>query len=84
MVGQQFEPSDASIPLMVGEWGWQPASSGELAWIADKQLAWSDAGTVIQIQWNYDVTTDTSVNFWAARPDKIWRPSASDWMRSTA
>jgi len=74
---------NASIPLMVGEWGWQPASSGELAWIADKQLAWSNAGTVIQIQWNYNVTTDTSVNFWAARPGKIWRPSVSDWMTST-
>jgi len=73
---------NASIPLMVGEWGWQPASTGELAWIADKQLAWSDAGTVIQIQWNYDVTTNTSINFWASRPGSVWRPSVSDWMTS--
>lgn len=73
---------NASIPVMVGEWGWQPASSGELAWIDDKKLAWDNAGAVIQIQWNYDVTTNTSVNFWAARPGYIWRPSVSNWMTS--
>lgn len=53
---------------MVGEWGWPPASSGELDWIDDKELAWTNAGAAIQIEWNYDATTNTALNFWAAAP----------------
>jgi hypothetical protein len=81
-------------PLMLGEWGWVPvtnsdatggagqATSGEQGFIDDKQLAWADAGTAIEIYWNYDVTTNTGVNPWAARPGggTNWRLSVSDWM----
>jgi hypothetical protein len=70
----------AQIPLMVGEWGWQPASSGELDWINDAKSIWKDAGSVIEIQWNYDVTTNWGVNYWAARPGGNWTPSVSNWM----
>jgi hypothetical protein len=67
----------AGIPLMIGEWGWS-SGSGESAWMADKQISWANAGTVIQIQWNYDVSSTNTV--WAARPGGVWRPSVSRWL----
>ncbi len=45
--------------------------------------AWADAGSVIGIEWNYDVTTNTSINPWAARPGGTWRPSTSAWLSNT-
>jgi hypothetical protein len=65
--------TQAAIPLMLGEWGWSAGHTGEAAWAADKRIAWRDAGTVIEIQWNYDVST--SGNEWAARPNNAWRTS---------
>jgi hypothetical protein len=65
----------ANIPLMLGEWGWVNGHSGETAYIADKAATWSDAGTVIQIDWNYDINTANSE--WAARPNGTWRPSVT-------
>jgi hypothetical protein len=70
----------AQIPLMVGEWGWQPASGGALDYIADSKSVWADAGAVIEIQWNYDVTTNWSTNFWASRPGGSWSPVTSAWL----
>jgi hypothetical protein len=63
--------TQAAIPLMLGEWGWSAGHTGEAAWAADKRIAWMDAGTAIQIQWNYDTATSA----WAARPDGVWRTS---------
>jgi hypothetical protein len=56
---------------MLGEWGWSAGHTGEAAWAADKRIAWTDAGTAIQIQWNYD----TAASAWAARPGGVWRTS---------
>jgi len=67
----------ANIPLMLGEWGWPTGPTGETAWIADAKLAWANAGTVIEIQWNYDVSSTNTM--WAARPATTWRPSVSNW-----
>ncbi|MDX6677443.1 MAG: hypothetical protein QOE31_1495 [Solirubrobacteraceae bacterium] len=67
----------AGIPLMIGEWGWssQATGGGESAWAADKKAAWKDAGTAIQIDWNYD--TSSSSTEWSARLGSVWRPSVT-------
>ena len=49
--------------------------------ITDKQATWSDAGTVIQIQWNYGNSTTQGV--WVARPGGAWRPSIMSWLASS-
>jgi hypothetical protein len=69
--------SQAGIPLMLGEWGWYDGASGESQWIADKKAAWANAGTAIEIQWNYGVATSQGV--WVARPGMTWRPSITAW-----
>ena len=68
--------SQASIPLMLGEWGWADGMIGEQAWITDKKAVWADAGTRIEIHWNYDIAPTK----WAARPGGTWRPSVTTWM----
>ncbi|MEA2221386.1 MAG: hypothetical protein QOJ35_4012 [Solirubrobacteraceae bacterium] len=70
--------TQANIPLMLGEWGWPSGVAGESAWVDDKKAAWGDAGTVIQIQWNYGNSTTQGV--WVARPNNTWRPSISAWL----
>jgi len=70
--------TQAQIPLMLGEWGWPAGPTGESEWIADKKAAWTDAGTVIQIHWNYGVLSHQGI--WVARPEGVWRPSVTDWM----
>lgn len=57
----------ADLPPMIGEWG-SAGAPGETAWISDAQAVWADAGAAIEIEWNYDVSTNTSVSPWAARP----------------
>lgn len=52
--------TQAAIPLMLGEWGWSAGHTGEGAWATDKKIAWRDAGTAIEIQWNYDTSTSAS------------------------
>lgn len=69
--------TQAGIPLMLGEWGWTDGT-GETAWINDKKVAWADAGTAIEIQWNYDVSATNTI--WAARPGGSWRPAVSAWL----
>ena len=69
--------TQAGIPLMMGEWGWSDGHTGELEYIADKKLAWSNAGTVIEIYWNYDISASNSE--WAARPGSVWRPAVTSW-----
>lgn len=83
-----------SKPLWIGEWGWVPitnanavggagqAVTGEQAFIDDKQIAWANASTIGECQWNYDVTTNTTINPWAARPGggTNWRTSTADWL----
>jgi hypothetical protein len=73
----------ASFPLMIGEWGWPitaggVVTAGEQLWIDDKQLAWADAGAVVSLQWNYDVTSNYTVNPYSSRPNSHWRPSVLD------
>jgi hypothetical protein len=69
--------TQAGIPLMIGEWGWssQATGGGEATWAADKKAAWKDAGTAIQINWNYD--TSSSSTEWSARLGSAWRPSVT-------
>jgi hypothetical protein len=45
--------------------------------------AWADAGAVIEIEWNYDLTTNTSTNPRAARPGETWRRNTSAWLSNT-
>jgi len=73
--------TQADIPLMLGEWGWPAGVSGEDTWVTDKRNAWKDAGTVIDIQWNYGVSTSQGV--WVARPGGVWRNSLLTWMAAT-
>lgn len=73
--------TQADIPLMLGEWGWPAGVSGEDTWVSDKRNAWKDAGTVIEIQWNYGVSTSQGV--WVARPAGVWRNSLLTWMAAT-
>ena len=72
--------TQANIPLMLGEWGWVDGHTGETAYINDKKAAWSDAGTVIQIDWNYDISASNSE--WAARPGGTWRTSITNLFAS--
>jgi hypothetical protein len=69
--------TQASIPLMLGEWGWGSGTVGEQPWIVDQKAVWADAGTAIEIHWNYDVSPTAT---WAARPGGTWRPSVATWM----
>ena len=69
--------TQAGIPLMLGEWGWHDGTSGETQWIADKKAAWANAGTAIEIQWNYGNSLTQGV--WVARPNMTWRPSITAW-----
>jgi hypothetical protein len=72
----------ANIPLMIGEWGWQPSvDSNPTAYINDKMKAWSDAGAVIEMQWDYNVTQ--SQDPWAARPGGVWQPITNTWMAAS-
>jgi hypothetical protein len=79
-------------PLMLGEWGWASVTnndatagaglttSGEQAFVDDKEIAWATANFAIEMYWNYDTTTDTTVNPWAAKPNGNWRVSVTDWL----
>lgn len=71
----------ANIPLMVGEWGWVPSANGFDAWIQDHMNVWDNAPTVIQMCWDYNVTTDTNNDPWAARPGGVWRPQVLTWLQ---
>ena len=51
--------TQAGIPLMLGEWGY-PTGSGEQAWMNDFMPTLADVGTVIEIQWNYDVSSSNT------------------------
>jgi hypothetical protein len=74
--------NEAQIPVMIGEWGWVPTSSGSTAYITDQQAIWNDAGAVIEMYWDYDVTTDTMTNPWAAAPNGVWQPWITTWMNT--
>ena len=73
---------NANIPLMIGEWGWVPTATGENAWITDAEARYTDAGTVIELQWDYDVTPGNDQ--WAAYPNHVWRTSTTTWMGITS
>ena len=68
----------AGIPLALAEWGWPAGVSGEDAWTTDQLATWRDAGTVMEIWWNYG--TSTSQGVWVARPGGVWRPSLLRWL----
>lgn len=72
--------TNADIPLMIGEWGWVPTANGLDAWIQDHMSAWSDAGSVIEMCWVYNLTTDTANDPWAARAGGTWRPQVLTWL----
>lgn len=72
----------ADIPLMLGEWGWNPiypdgVMAGEQPYIDDKEAVWDDAGLAIRLQWNYD-TASVGTNPWSARPGGDWTVSVED------
>ncbi|MDP8909016.1 MAG: cellulase family glycosylhydrolase [Chloroflexota bacterium] len=70
--------TQANIPVMLGEWGWPAGASGEQAYINDKMAAWAYLAPAIEIQWNYDAASNSTV--WAARPGGVWRSSVSTWL----
>lgn len=70
--------NNANIPLMTGEWGWVSTATGEVAYVTDKETIWADAGTIIENEWDYDVTP--SQDEWAAYPNHAWRSSTAAWM----
>ncbi len=72
--------TQANVPLMVGEWGWTAGKTDELTYVADQKAAWADAGTSIEMYWDFNSTTDTGVDPWAAHPGGTWRPSVTAWM----
>jgi hypothetical protein len=71
----------ANIPLMIGEWGWEPTlDSNGTAFITDKMAAWSDAGAVVEMQWDYNV--NQSQDPWSVRPGGTWQPITDTWLAS--
>jgi hypothetical protein len=62
--------SNASIPLMIGEFGWSATGmaddGSDLAYIQDLMASWGPAFPVIEMEWDYDVTQ--SHDGWAANP----------------
>ncbi len=72
--------TNANIPLMIGEWGWVASASGADAWVQDHMNMWDSAPSVIQMAWDYNVTTDTNNDPWAVRPGGTWRPYVLSWL----
>jgi hypothetical protein len=80
-----------NIPLMIGEWGWPQVTSsgaiggsgvttvGEDQFIDDKMRAWAACEPVAILHWNYDTTTNTALNPWAAKPGGTFRSSVQRW-----
>jgi hypothetical protein len=66
-------------PLMVGEWGWAPTTSGGANttggkdYIDDMTNAWNNAGAAIELQWDYTNGTCSSDAYCAA-PGGVWQP----------
>ncbi len=73
--------TQANVPLMIGEWGWTAGKANEVAFVNDKKAAWADAGTSIEIYWDYNATPNTSEDPWASRPGGAWRPSILEWVK---
>jgi hypothetical protein len=69
---------NANVPLMLGEWGWVPSNSGADAYVTDAKNVWADAGTALQLQWDYDVTP--SQEPFASFPNRSWTPWTLKWM----
>lgn len=81
-----FEPyktfsTTANIPLMIGEWGWVPSANGLDAWLQDHMNVWDSSNSVIQMAWDYNVTSDTNNDPWAVRPGGTWRPQVLTWLQ---
>jgi hypothetical protein len=72
---------NANVPLMLGEWGWVSSNSGASAYVTDAKKVWGDAGTVMQLQWDYDVTP--SQEPFAAFPYRAWTPWTLQWMATS-
>lgn len=82
-----------SLPLMIGEWGWPTSTanppaqgSGQQDYLADKVAIWNDAGAIISIQWDYNVTQ--SQDEWGAKPTSgstpTWQTATNAWMAQPA
>lgn len=86
-LGLYFEPyitfsSQANVPLMIGEWGWVLTASGLSSWLTDHTAVWLTSKSVIQMVWDYNVTTDANNDPWAARSGGNWRPEILNWLSS--
>jgi hypothetical protein len=60
--------TNANIPLMIGEFGWNASTNttGAATYMNDLQTSWQSAAPVIELEWDYDVTQ--SHDGWAANP----------------
>ena len=59
---------EASIPLMIGEFGWDATANttGGGSYLSDLMASWKSASPAIEIEWDYDVTQ--SHDGWAGDP----------------
>jgi hypothetical protein len=76
--------SQANIPLMIGEFGWNSSvnTTGAADYMNDLQSSWQGAAPVIELEWDYDVTQ--SHDGWAANPGAGASGSASNgWLPLT-
>ena len=60
--------TNANIPLMIGEFGWNTSvnTTGAANYMQDLQASWQSAAPVIEMEWDYDVTQGHDP--WAANP----------------
>jgi hypothetical protein len=76
--------TNANIPLMIGEFGWNASTNttGAATYMNDLQTSWQSAAPVIELEWDYDVTQ--SHDGWAANPGASASGSDADgWLTLT-